>query len=93
MKFDFTVGAVEHHRLEFSFDPVLGDLKVTVDGNPVEEDLRLFLSMIERYEFTVGEMEQHKVAIEKDRQKSRAGLRNLTYLVFVDDKLAQRIER
>jgi hypothetical protein len=33
MKFDFTVGAQEQHHVEFEFDQMVGNLKITIDGN------------------------------------------------------------
>lgn len=93
MKFDFTVGTGEQHHVEFSFDQVAGDLKVTVDGNTVAKDFRMFsLNLVKRYEFMVGTQEQHKIVIEKERKLFLAALRKQKYRVFVDDKLTQTYE-
>jgi hypothetical protein len=71
----------------------IGNLKITVDGNSVVKDLRMFsLSLVKRYEFEVGVQEQHKVAIEKVRKLLLAGLRPQKYRVFVDGKLVQSYE-
>jgi hypothetical protein len=93
MKFDFNVGTQEQHHVEFEFDQVVGNLKITVDGNSIVKDFRtVSLSLVKRYEFVVGVQEQHTVAIEKQRKLLLAGLRKQKYRVFVDGKLIQSHE-
>jgi len=56
----------EQHQVDFSFDQFIGNLEIRVDGQPVVKDFRMLsLSLTKRYEFTVGQAEQHHVAIEK----------------------------
>jgi hypothetical protein len=45
-----------------------------------------------QFEFNVGQQEQHKVAIEKQRALLLAGLRPQKYRVFVDGQLIQSSE-
>ena len=42
------------------------------------------IDLIDRWEFTVGETEQHTIRIEKKRPKWNAGFRPHKYRVFVD---------
>jgi FAIM1 (Fas apoptotic inhibitory molecule) protein len=93
MKFSFSVGEREKHQVDFSFDRFSGSLVILVDGSPAVKDLRMFsLNLVKKYEFTVGQQEQHKVRIEKHRKLLLAGLRKQKYRVFVDGKLVQNYE-
>lgn len=93
MKFSFRVGVQEQHQIDFSFDQVIGNLEIRVDGEPLVKDFRLLsLKLTKRYEFTVGLQEQHHIAIEKKRKLFLAGLRPQQYRVFVDGQLVQTHE-
>jgi len=93
MNFSFTVGITEQHRVDFSFDQMMGNLEIKVDGQTAIADFRMFsLSLTKRYEITVGVEEKHLVAIEKSRKLFFAGLRPQQYRVFVDGKLVETYE-
>jgi hypothetical protein len=93
MQFSFNVGVNEKHRVDFSFDQFMGNVEIKVDGQPTVKELRLFsLSLVKRYEFTVGVAEQHAVVIEKKRKLFLAGLRPQHYRIFVDGHLVQTYE-
>jgi hypothetical protein len=93
MQFSFVVGASEKHQVDFSFDQMIGNLEIRVDGQPVVKDFRMFsLSLTKRYELTVGNQERHQVVIEKKRKLFLAGLRPQQYRVFIDGSLAQTYE-
>jgi len=93
MQFSFMVGGNEQHRVDFSFDRVIGNLEIKVDGQTAVKDFRFAsLKLTKRYEFIVGVNEQHKVAIEKQRKLFLAGLRPQRYRVFVDGHLVQTYE-
>jgi hypothetical protein len=93
MQFSFEVGEREHHSVEFSFNQMWGNLKITVDGEPVYRDLRTFsLSLVKRYELTVGDEEEHEVVIEHERKLLLAGLRPQKYRVYVDGELVLKRE-
>jgi hypothetical protein len=93
MQFEFNVGTHEQHRVAFAFNQMVGDLKVTVDGQPVIQDFRMLsVRLVKRYEFSVGQQEPHKVAIEKERKLLLAGFRKQKYRVFVDGPLIQSYE-
>ena len=90
MTFSFTVGINEQHRVDFSFDQVVGNLEIEVDGQTVVKDFRFAsLKLTKRYEFIVGVNEKHQVAIEKTRKLFLAGLRPQQYRVFIDGQLVQ----
>ena len=81
----FDVGQAERHRVELSFERMLGGLTIKVDGQLVESDRNLVsFRLTRRYEFTVGQAERHAVAIEKKRKLLLAGFRPSLYQVFVD---------
>ena len=87
------VGVGELHQVDFSFDQFAGNLEIRVDGQPLVSDFRvLSLKLTKRYEFTVGEEEQHQIAIEKKRKLFLAGFRPQQYRVFVDGQLVQTHE-
>jgi hypothetical protein len=93
MKFSFMVGVAEQHRIDFSFDQVVGNLEILVDGNRLVKDFRLLsLRLTKRYEFTVGVSEPHQIAIEKKRKLLLAGFRPQKYSVFIDGVRVQTYE-
>lgn len=93
MKFSFLVGVQEQHQVDFSFDQVIGNLEIRVDGEPLVKDFRMLsLKLTKRYEFTVGLQEQHQLAIEKKRKLFLAGFRPQQYRVFIDGQLVQTHE-
>jgi hypothetical protein len=90
MQFSFTVGINEQHRVDFSFDQLIGNLEIKVDGQAVLKDFRFAsLKLTKRYEFVVGVNERHNVVIEKKRKLFLAGLRPTQYRVFIDGQLVQ----
>ena len=93
MQFSFVVGTNEKHQVDFSFDQMIGNLQIRVDGQPAVKDFRMFsLSLTKRYEFTVGNQERHQVVIEKKRKLFLAGLRPQQYRIFIDGTLVQTYE-
>jgi hypothetical protein len=93
MQFSFIVGTAERHQVDFSFDQMIGNVQIRVDGQPTVKDFRMFsLSLTKRYELTVGNQERHQVVIEKKRKLFLAGLRPSRYRVFIDGNLAQTYE-
>jgi hypothetical protein len=93
MQFSFRVGVSEQHQVDFSFDQFVGNLEIKVDGQTAVKDFRMFsLSLTKRYELTVGVQEQHHVIIEKTRKLFLAGLRPMTYRIFIDGQLVQTYE-
>lgn len=85
MQFQFVVGYTEPHHVDFSFDQFGGRLVIAVDGVPVVNELRFAsLRRTKRYDFAVGVVERHTVAIEKIRPLMFAGFRPNTYKIYVD---------
>ncbi len=65
MKIGFTVGEIEQHQMELSFDQPSGDLSVMMDGAQVLRDKpRRRKGPVKRYELQIGEREQHKLAVQ-----------------------------
>jgi len=93
MQFSFTVGVNEPHQIDFSFDQVIGNLEIKVDGQTAIKDFRFAsLKLTKRYELMVGVNEKHHVAIEKRRKLFLAGLRPQQYRIFIDGHLVQTYE-
>ena len=93
MNFSFRVGIQEQHQIDFSFDQMIGNLEIRVDGQPLVKDFRMFsLKLTKRYEFTVGSQEQHHIVIEHKRKLFLAGVRPQQYRVFIDGHLVQTYE-
>jgi hypothetical protein len=89
MKFTIEVGETEKHKIEFSFNQLLGNLQIRVDDKSVFESTRIFNEPIhEVYNFSVGSNEKAVVRIEKKR-KQLFGHRNC---VFVDNRLTRVVE-
>lgn len=93
MQFSFIVGTTEKHQVDFSFDQMIGNLEIRVDGQTAVKDFRMFsLSLTKLYEFTVGNQERHQVVIEKKRKLFLAGLRPQQYRILIDGTLVQTYE-
>ena len=93
MQFSFLVGIQEQHQIDFSFDQVVGNLEIRVDGQPLVKDFRMLsLRLTKRYEFAVGAQEKHQIAIEKKRKLFLAGFRSQQYRIFIDGQLVQTYE-
>jgi len=93
MQFSFVVGTNEKHQVDFSFDQMIGNLEIRVDGQPLVKDFRMFsLKLTKRYEFAVGNEERHQIVIEKKRKLFLAGLRPQQYRIFIDGTLVQTHE-
>ncbi len=64
MKIDFTVGEIERHQMELSFDQVSGDLYLLMDGTQVLQDSPTIAVEPISYELSVGAEERHKLAFQ-----------------------------
>jgi Fas apoptotic inhibitory molecule (FAIM1) len=88
--FWFDVGREERHRVEVAYNRTWGRLKIKVDGSEVVSDRMMFsFKVTRRYEFTVGQAEQHLVAIVKKRSVLFGGMLPSTYQVFIDGQHVQ----
>ncbi|MCA1557342.1 MAG: hypothetical protein LC731_02245 [Acidobacteria bacterium] len=93
MKFHFEVGEYEKHLVIVNYDQMIGNLRISVDGHDVVNELRMFsLSLVKKYEFFVGVNERHAVRVEKERKLFLAGLRNQKWRVYVDGHLIREYE-
>ncbi len=66
MKIDFTVGEIEQHQMELSFDQASGDLRILMDGTQVLQDSPAIATepISYDYELSVGDEERHKLAFQ-----------------------------
>lgn len=80
MKFNFEVGELEKHRVEFSFNQLCGILLIRVDNQRIYQSTRLLNEPVhEVFNFIVGDAERWPVRIEK-RRKPLFGSRNVLYV-------------
>jgi hypothetical protein len=85
LRFDFEVGESEKHRVEFRFNQSIGNLRISVDGNPAIRRFRMLsFSTVERYKLTVGNVEKHEVVIEKRRNRAFGGFTPQRCIVYID---------
>jgi hypothetical protein len=90
-QFEFNVGDAERHRVVFRFNQSIGNLRISVDGVPVIRRFEMLsLKMTKRYEFQVGQSEQHNVLIEKTRKRLLGGVLPQECVVSVDGKEVAR---
>ncbi len=86
MKIGFTVGEVEQHQMELSFDQPTGDLRITMDGTPVLQDTPTVVrGPAKRYELRIGQREKHKLALQltfEDEQSRLAEIERSEGLAF-----------
>ena len=93
MKFTVEIGDKEKSKIEFSRNCFTGAMLALVDGqrvarqSPFSLHTHFSLTTKQRYEFSVGKTETHKVVLEKERPWLVAGFRPQTYRVFVDGQL------
>lgn len=90
MKFSFEVGDVEKHRVEYSFNPLLGVLVVKVDGKTVKRHVRLVNEPIrESHALVVGKREPQSIRFDRERTSTftRRGC------VFVNNRLLKVVEQ
>ena len=86
MKFSIEVGVNEKHRVEFTFNQLLGKSVLTVDGEQAFRKNRWFSEpIVDRYNFEIGQFEPVRVRIEKERKLIFAS----KYRVYVDNRLTQ----
>lgn len=65
MKIGFTVGEIEQHQMELSFDRSSGDLRILLDGTQVLQDSpALTIEPVKCYELSIGEQEKHLLAFQ-----------------------------
>lgn len=86
MKFSIEVGSAEKHLIEFQFNQLLGQSRVTVDGEEVFRKKRwLSEPLVDRFDFKVGQFEPVRVRIEKERKL----IFGSKYRVYIDNRLTQ----
>jgi len=86
MKFSIEVGASEKHVIEFTFNQLLGQSIVCVDGQEVFRKQRwLSEPLVDSYDFEIGQFEPVRVRIEKERKLIFAS----KYRIYLDNRLTQ----
>jgi hypothetical protein len=95
MQFSFEIGDREKIRIEFSRGFWWGGVTITANGQLVasrsalDPSTQFNFDFVKRYEFIVGDKEEHKVAIEHKRPVIFGGIRRQTYRVIVDEHLLE----
>jgi hypothetical protein len=80
VKFIIEIGDTEKHRLEYTFNQLLGRLVIKVNDKPIKQSTRLLNEpILEVFAFPVGHQETSQVRIEKQR-KALVGCRNRLYV-------------
>lgn len=93
MKFTLEVGNNERSKLDVSRNWFTGAMHVLVNGDEVAQrrwlapSTHFSFARKRRYEFAIGKIEKHEVAIEQERPLIMAGFRPQTYRVYVDGEL------
>jgi len=86
MKFSIEIGMNEKHLIEFTFNQLLGQSRVCVDGREVFRKKRWFSEpLVDSYDFEIGLFEPVRLRIEKERKH----LFGSKYRIFVDNRLTQ----
>jgi hypothetical protein len=89
MKFALELGELETHRLEFSFNQLLGRKIIKVNDAEVLRNVRLFSEPVrETHTLEIGEKERLQVRIEKERKL----LFGQKYKVYLNDRLIRLYE-
>lgn len=88
MRFCLEVGEQERHLIEFTFNQLLGQLRIRVNRREVKNSVRLFDEpLTETHTLQVGKEERINIRIEKERkllfgQKCRVFLNNRLYKCY-----------
>lgn len=86
LKFDFTVGESEIHKVDFYFNQFWGKLFIELDGTKILKTVRFYsFNLTKEYEFDVGISEKHAVKIEITRKQFLAGFREYNAKVYIDN--------
>lgn len=89
MKFSLEIGQVEKHRLDYSFNQLLGSLQIKVDDRSVLSFVRpINEPVLEVFDFQVGHLECAAVRIEKQRKPLFGHCNRL----YVDNRLTKVYE-
>jgi hypothetical protein len=89
MRISLTVGDVEKHVVDFSFNQLLGRVRLSIDTQVVKQSQRWFNEPIsEVHETEVGHIERTRVRIEKERLV----LFTSRYRVFVNSRLVDVVK-
>ena len=92
MKFTLEVGDKEKHRIGYYRNWFFGTERLWADGlliasrSVFSPSNYVSFPLCRRYEFVVGQAEQHTVILEKQRPLLFAGIRPHIYRVLVDGK-------
>ena len=88
LNFDFKVGEIEIHEVEFYFNQFWGNLYIKLDGNNIIKTVRLFsFHLSKSYKFDVGEKERYSIELEIVRKLFFAGFREHVGKVYINEKL------
>jgi hypothetical protein len=92
MKFELTLGTqkyrIEYYRNCFwGTERLISDGKIIATRSPISPSTHFSFSLLRRYEFTIGEADQHQVVFEKKRPLLLAGFRPHNYRIFLDGVL------
>jgi hypothetical protein len=86
MKFSIEVGTNETHVIEFTFNQLLGQSMVSVDGREVFRKKRWFSEpLVDKYDFEIGQFEPVRVRIEKERKL----IFSSKYRLYINNRLTQ----
>jgi hypothetical protein len=93
MELRFEVGTTERHVVAYSWDQMWGRESLAIDGVDVLKTVQLMsFSLVRVRQATVGEVERHRVRVEKRRELVLAGIRPQVITAYVDDeKVAEGI--
>lgn len=98
MEFGIEIGDSEKHQLTIKRNWFSGRMAISVDAKPVVTNspynpaTHVSLTLTHRYEFSVGNVEKHRLRVERERPLLFAGFRPHTYRVYVDDRLVTEIQ-
>lgn len=85
--FEFDVGDVEQHHVQFRWGQVFGLAQIWVDGAEVLRERHIFgFDTTRSYQVLVGTDEVHSVRIEKVRPQYLSGFRKQGCRAFVDGR-------
>jgi hypothetical protein len=88
MEFKFSVGVSDRHQVRFQYSRLRNTVQIDIDGKRVKEDVfRIWIPAVRRYDFKVGETEQHDVLIVAQIPRFGAKFRNPECSVIVDGEL------
>jgi hypothetical protein len=93
LKYQFEVGTVEKHLIDFSLNRMNGKISIKIDNHPIlNKGNPFWVPRSDSYEFKVGDREIHNIVIKWNRPVFFPFFLKWESSIIVDNKLLKEIK-